>query len=198
MNNQIAMLLIAIGILIAVMIVIPKGEDFAGSRRSFYTSQSSLDCNTTPDAPGCQPPPAVDPTAKDLQSCAPSNGQWSIPGQGLQGRSVLNSPCCQGPEYSLGKEKPYKTCDDDLDLSDPIQKCVSTCCANAANEARNYDPSWYPMARCGCSLWCYNQNVPHFRKYGTAVHYITGDLAEAKTGDDSSFIGSGNGGFSGG
>jgi hypothetical protein len=53
------------------------------------------------------------------------------------------------------------------------------------------------MARCACSLWCYNQDVPHFKKYGTAVHYISGDLAEARTSDSGDFIGGTGYDFSG-
>lgn len=196
MDNQVIMIFIAVGILIAVLVIIPSSENF-GSRVTYTAggAESSVNCEQNPDAPACQPLPDVDPTAKDLASCTPSNGQWSIPGAGVGGRSKLNSPCCQPPSYELGKDKPYKTCDDALDTSDPIQRCVANCCANADSEANNYDPSWYPMARCACSMWCYNQQVPHFKKYGTAVHYITGDLAEAKTSDDGSFIGGGN--FSG-
>jgi hypothetical protein len=85
-----------------------------------------------------------------------------------------------------------KTCDDVLDDNDPLQKCVQDCCNYAIGEANNYDVSWYPMARCACSLWCYNQDVVHFKKYGTAIHYITGDIAEAETSDQPGFIGSGS------
>ena len=149
-------------------------------------------CVQFPDSPNCRPPPPVAPTQTGLETCVPPGGMWSTPGTGIAGRSSLASPCCQPPLYELGREKPYKTCNDNLSLSDPTEKCVAECCANAALEANNYDPSWYPMARCACSLWCYNQQVPHFKKYGTAVHYITGDLAEAQTSDSPNFIGAGD------
>ena len=193
MNNQAVVLLIAIGILIVVLLVVPSSENFGETVPYIhpYTAASSVNCEENPGAPACKPPPTPSPIAKGIQSCAPSDGQWSVPG-GDGGRSKLVSPCCQPPRYELGQEKPYKTCDDRLDSSNPIETCVANCCANAKNEANNYDPSWYPMARCACSMWCYNQDVPHFRKYGTAVHYITGDIAEAQTGDQPDFIGSGS------
>lgn len=151
-------------------------------------------CDQFPDSPNCRPPPPVNPTPIGIDTCVPPDGMWSTPGTGIGGRSSLASPCCQPPTYQLGKEQDYKTCSDNLDLSNPTEKCVAECCANASVEANNYDPSWYPMARCACSLWCYNQQEPHFRKYGTAVHYITGDLAEAQTSDSRNFIGGGDGG----
>ena len=169
------------------------GEQF---KSILYNSpgSSSVDCVEFPDSPACTGPPPVNPVSTDLTTCTPSDGVWSSTGTGSDmGRSTLLSPCCQPTDFSLAKG--MKTCDDTLDVSDPIQLCVQNCCANADNEANNYDASWYPMARCACSLWCYNQDIPHFKKYGTAVHYITGDIAEATTGDEPNFIGSGT--FSG-
>ena len=198
MNNQSVLLLIAIGVLIAVLFVVPSSENFGYTayipdRKNLLDrpAKSSVDCTLFPESPACQPRPPVGPVEAGIESCAPADGGWSTPGTGPQGRSTLASKCCQPPDYQLGKEKTYKTCDDALDMSVPVERCVADCCINADIEANNYDASWYPMARCACSLWCYNQNVSHFRKYGTAVHYITGDLAEAHTSDTGDFIGSG-------
>ncbi len=219
MNNQTVVLLIAIGVLIAVLFVVPSSENFVGDVRGHIpnpdalsqvgfsaasngdkTSGSSVDCKKFPDDPACKPPPPVSPVDTGLKTCVPSDGQWSTRGTGLQGRSTLASPCCQPPKYELAKANvkgvDYKTCDDNLDKTNAIEACVAHCCSFAASQANNYDTSWYPMARCACSLWCYNQDVPHFAKYGTAVHYISGDIAEATTSDDPDFIGSG-GDFSG-
>lgn len=168
MNNQSILILTAICILVVLLMAVPNSESFTG--------QSSSD--------------------PKIQSCVPANGQWFKPG-GTQG-SILNSPCCQPPNYQLGNEKPYKTCGDKLDPKVEAEKCVADCCSQVYNEQGNYAPSWAPMAKCACSLWCYNRNIPHFKKYGTAAHYITGDIAEAHTGDSGNFIGSGKGSFSGG
>jgi hypothetical protein len=158
-------------------------------------AQSSIDCVRFPDTPGCKGAPDVDPVKTDLFSCTPKDGKWSEPHSDDLGRSRLLSPCCQPPDYKLATN--YKTCDDNLNLDDHTEKCIAECCNNAAAEANNYDPSWYPMARCACSMWCYNKDVPHFKKYGTAVHYITGDLAEAQTSDSGDFIGGSGYHFSG-
>lgn len=191
MKHSNFILLLAFVLLIIVLFVAPGAEAFG---KHVFTSESSVDCAKFPDAPACQDTPDVDPTSTDLETCTPSNGVWSIAGEGAQGRSKLNSPCCQPPNYSVAKN--YKTCDSALGDS-AIDQCIKNCCKFTEAEANNYDASWYPMARCACSMWCNNQNVPHFAKYGTAVHYISGDLAEAKTGDSSDFIG-GGGDFSGG
>lgn len=205
MNNQTALLLIASAILIIVLFVIPSSENLESDsyvgdctvncKRKPNPSYTAVDCGKYPDAPSCKQTPDPGSVEKGIQSCAPSDGRWSIAAEGAQGRSRLNSECCQPPKFELGQEKAYKTCDDSLNPNVPEEACVQNCCKNAANEANNYDASWYRMARCGCSLWCYNKDVPHFKKYGTAVHYITGDLATAKTDDSSDFIGSGD--FSG-
>lgn len=189
MNNQTVLLLIAVAVLVCVLIAVPSSEKLTDAEGT-----SSLDCSKTPDAPGCQPDPVEPRITTELATCTPSDGQWSVPGP--DGRSQLNSPCCQPPRNDLAQD--YKTCDDELNPNNAIEKCIQDCCGNADQEANNYDSSWYQMARCACSLWCYNKDVPHFRKYGTAVHYITGDIAEASTSDDSSFIGSGASGFGGG
>lgn len=191
MKHSTVILLFAVVLLVVVLFFASGPEAFG---EHVFTAESSVDCEKFPDAPACQPTPDVAPTGTDLQTCAPSDGRWSIPGAGAQGRSKLNSPCCQPPKYDIAKS--YKTCDSDLGSS-AIDQCIKTCCQFADSEANNYDSSWYPMARCACSMWCNNQNVPHFAKYGTAVHYISGDLAEAKTSDSSDFIG-GGGDFSGG
>jgi hypothetical protein len=194
MNNQLVLLLIALAVLIALVCLIPNQETLGDYVA--YQVGPNVNCQKFPDAPECKPPPTPPPINKGIATCAPPNGQWSIPDADQQGRSQLASPCCQPPQYELGKEKAYKTCDDKLNLTNKEEKCVSNCCAFANAQANNYDPSWYPMARCACSLWCYNQTVPHFAKYGTAVHYISGDIAEAHTSDSPDFIGSG-GDFSG-
>ncbi len=258
MNNQTVLLLIAIGVLIAVLIVVPSSENFGSTQPYTHPALtasenvdcstpppssnlravldwcnqcdtspqwcdkcsqaynfcdrcphpgcgSSVDCTKFPDDPACKSLPPAAEVVHGIQSCAPSDGQWSIPSASGApgGRSSLNSPCCSPPKYELGKEKEYKTCDDILDPTNPIEACVSNCCANIKNVAKagsldpanpsgkQMDASWYPMARCACSLWCYNQNVPHFGKSGTSWDYITGDIAEAQTGDRPDFIGSG-------
>ncbi len=180
-------------ILFLIIYMYKSNEQFKDVR---YTApgSSSVDCIEFPDSPVCQPPPNVDPVITDLTTCIPEDGVWSTGGGVADaGRSKLQSPCCQPPNYKLSTN--MKTCDDTLDSSDPTQKCIQDCCSFAANEANNYDVSWYPMARCACSLWCYNQKISHFKKYGTAVHYISGDIAEAQTGDEPRFIGAGD--FSG-
>lgn len=233
MNNQSVLLLIAIGVLIAVLFVVPSSENFGSEvpyvplRKHLMTAsneeehpnhnllsitqedaqkhisseadihpESSVDCTATPEAPACQsrsPPPAISTT---LETCTPSDGVWSTPETGQSGRSTLKSPCCD-PNTGYKLATNYKTCDDKLDPSNQIESCIQKCCANANAEANNYDSSWFPMARCACSLWCYNKDVIHFKKYGTAVHYITGDLAEAKTSDSGDFIGGSGHDFSG-
>jgi len=144
-------------------------------------AQSSIDCLKFPSSPACKPVPSI-PTTKEFDTCVPADGIWTQTG------SKLLSPCCQPPKYSVSKT--MKTCEDNLDTSNVMDNCIKVCCDNAESEARNYDASWYPMAKCACSLWCNNQDVVHFKKYGTATHYITGDIAEAKTSDAANFIGS--------
>lgn len=190
--NKESLLLIAILVLIALIVVIP----------GFETFDSSVNCALFPDSPACKPLPSPQPIPTNLNTCQPENNEWT---KFVDGRVTLNSPCCDpNTGYQLaktatvfGQEVPYKTCDDKLDPDNPLEQCVATCCENANHEANNYDPSWYPLARCACSLWCYNQDNPHFKKYGTAVHYITGDLAEANTDDSGDFIGGTGYDFSG-
>lgn len=127
-------------------------------------------------------------TETELDTCAPSDGRWSIPGAGSQGRSKLNSPCCNYPNYKLASD--YKTCNNaSEETNEKKRRCLEQCCLFTNNQSGNYDSSWYPMAQCACSLWCNNPEVNHFRKYGTAIHYISGDLATAKTSDSGDFIG---------
>lgn len=201
MNNSTVILIIGILIIIALLIAIPCNENFIGYEYPYFTNanlsmlnDSNVNCDKFPDAPACKPTPNIPPTPTDLNTCMPDDGRWSIPGKYGE-RSTLNTPCCQAPDYKLAKN--YKTCDDVLNPNDPIDKCIINCCQNADAEANNYDSSWYPMAKCACSLWCNNQKVPHFKKYGTAVHYITGDLAEAQTSDSGDFIGGTGYDFSG-
>lgn len=165
----------------------------------------NVDCSKTPNAPACQQQCSQDSDCQDPQlnvcvngkcvtpvntgllTCVPTDGQWSKPNVGKFSRSGLNSPCCQPPDYPLASS--YTTCDNIDDETNPsIKKCLSDCCKYANNQANMMDPSWYSMARCGCSLWCNNAKVPHFSKYGTAVHYISGDIAEAQTSDSANFI----------
>lgn len=118
-----------------------------------------------------------------ILSCVPSDGVWSVDDPEAPRGKRLNSPCCQAPDYKILDPR-YKTCANYSSESDAsIQKCLADCCKNASAEKDRYDPSWYPMAQCGCSLWCYNSKVPHFAKHGTAVHYIEGDIAEVNTPD---------------
>ena len=158
-TNQTIMLIIAMVILIALFIVFNQNESFG------YTSfQAAAEMN--------QP----------LTTCTPSNGVWSIPGAGLQGRSLLASPCCQPPDYSLPAS--YKTCSNYNEEPDPnIRACLTKACSYVSTESKNYDPSWGPMAACGAALCCYNSSVPHFAKYQGCVQYLDGDLAIAKTSD---------------
>jgi hypothetical protein len=156
-NNQVIMLGIAIIVLIALFFFYNKSEKFGFT--SFRASQSGT-----------------------INTCVPSDGVWSIPGGGAQGRSLLNSPCCQPPDYSLPDS--YKTCSNYNEEPDStIRACLEKTCNYVYDQAKNYDPSWNPMASCGASLCCYNSRVPHFAKYQTCMHYLEGDLAEATTTD---------------
>jgi len=122
-------------------------------------------------------------------SCMPKDGQWSIPGAGMQGRSKLASPCCQ-PETNYRLDPSYQTCTSADSETDPVIKaCLKEACSFCEKEKANMDPSWYPLCKCGASLCCYNAQVPHFAKSGTCVHYIEGDLAEAETNDQGSVSG---------
>lgn len=218
---QISIILIAIAVLLAVVFLLGR-ENF--SDKPFLTA-GALNCNVFPDAPECKkikcssnadcagqklcdesgnciPIPICDqgvcttPTNKDLTTCAPSDGVWSTPDSDNLGRSKLRSPCCQPSDYKLPKN--YKTCNDDLNINDPTEACIDRCCDYVDDQRLNYDVSWYPMAKCACSLWCYNQDVAHFNKWGTAQHYVTGDIAEARTKDTGDYIGGGRDGISGG
>jgi hypothetical protein len=184
MNNVNILIGIAIVIFLVVLIFIVPSEKFSevpyvyGSN---YTSDSS--------------------SPQQLNTCAPADGNWSIPNADEQGRSALNSPCCQPPDYKLASN--YQTCanvkNGTVDTNTPIGRCLQQCCGyvnkplqgerKQGGDNSQYDASWFPMAECACSLWCNNQDVPHFKKYGTAVHYISGDLAEAHTRDTGIFMG---------
>ena len=106
---------------------------------SVLTATSKVDCNKYPDAPDCQTVPDVGPTLTELDTCMPSDGRWSIAGVGVGGRSSLNSPCCQPPDFKLAKG--YKTCDSALSSDDPNDRCIMDCCAFAKQEATKYDPA---------------------------------------------------------
>lgn len=103
-----------------------------------------------------------------ISTCAPSNGIWSMSDE--YDRPVLNSPCCQPPNYDLPPG--YKKCGDNLDLTNNTENCIDQCCKILASDKTKYDQSWYPMSRCACSMWCYHSTVPHFRKYGNPTGYI--------------------------
>jgi hypothetical protein len=121
-----------------------------------------------------------------VQTCTPSDGVWSRPDPST-GRQVLASPCCQPPDFGLPDS--YKTCENSGDEQNPeIRACLEHCCKFRDTNYKYYDPSWYGMATCGCSLYCYNSGVPHFRKYGDPVHYLSGDIAEQNTPDTGGFI----------
>lgn len=164
MDNRSVLILIAIGVLVAFLFLFSDNENLS---ESLYTTEEN----------------------EPAKTCIPANGQWSVPGGGLQGRSVLNSPCCQPPDYQI-LDPTYATCDNPNSNDPGVTGCLETCCKVVDNQAKNFDSSWYQMAKCGCSLYCNNQNVTHFNKYGTAVRYIFGEKAIAHTGDDADFIGS--------
>jgi len=120
-----------------------------------------------------------------IDSCTPENGIWTKDYK-WAGRSVLNSPCCQPPDYSLPAS--YPSCDNPSAAPLDVQGCLSSCCAYASSQRRNFDRSWLPMARCGCSLWCMNRQIPHFRKYGSAVSYLSGEPSISQTDDYVDYI----------
>jgi len=174
MNQQCVLLLIAIGILIAALLVMGKREGYE------YVNYTAVHAEG-----GSVHPPTV-LTSADVNSCAPPSGVWAVPSVGGQRSTKLNSPCCQPPDYKIF-DSDYKTCDNYAQETDAgIKRCLADCCKNAENEKANYDSSWYKMAKCGCALWCYNSKVPHFAKHGTAVHYIEGDPAEVNAPDSPS------------
>jgi len=174
----------------------PTGEKH--KECAFRDKGSSVDCVKFPDAPACQKLPDIAPTITELQSCLPPNGEaWSIKNAGIQERSRLNSPCCQPPEYKSDNPssrppgwKPYsmatgnKTCDSNLDTSNDTDACLSKCCNYVNEQAPAMDSSWYALAKCGCSLYCNNKEYCHFKKYGSPINYLQGQLADAKTSDD--------------
>lgn len=125
-------------------------------------------------------------------ACVPPDNVWSIPNGGSQGRSLLASSCCQPPNYEL-YDPSYKSCDNaDSEPDLAIRACLKQACKYCDSEAANMDPSWYNMCKCGSALCCYNSqpnsNTCHFSKYGTCVHYLQGDLAEAQTSDSCDYI----------
>ena len=120
--------------------------------------------------------PDSGPPAGSQTGCIPADGVWSKDGQ-------LAGPCCVPSNYQI-YDSSYKTCQNYNNEPDPIKKnCLANCCKFALDQASNYDPSWAPMAQCACSLCCNNADEPHFSKFGTCVHYISGDKAEAETPD---------------
>jgi len=172
-TNQTIMLIIAIAILVALFFVFNKNESFG--RYVSFTSAAEI-------------------ASGPLTTCTPSDGVWSIAGGGQQGRSLLNSPCCQPPDYNLPAS--YKTCSNFNEEPDPnIRACLANACNYVSEQSKNYDPSWTPMATCGAALCCYNSAEPHFAKYQGCVQYLDGDLAIAKTSDQGEV--SGNGGWRG-
>jgi hypothetical protein len=117
-----------------------------------------------------------DSGTSSASSCAPEGGVWSKDGK-------LAGPCCVPPDYRI-HDSSYKGCQNFSEETDGNKKsCLENCCKFVSNQARNYDPSWAPMAQCACSLCCNNMKEPHFKKWGSCVHYISGDPAEANTPD---------------
>ena len=174
MKNQSVILLIAIAILIVTIFALGAKEGFG------YVSYTDV------HKAGGTVHPSTFLTSKDVNTCAPPDGMWDIPDPGGQRSTKLNSPCCQPSDYEI-YDSDYKTCDNYASETNPsIKRCLSDCCKNADAEKGNYDSSWYKMAKCGCSLWCYNSKVPHFAKHGAAVHYIEGDPAEVNAPDSPS------------
>lgn len=110
--------------------------------------------------------------------CLPADGEgWSKPG-GYQG-TVLNSPCCQPPDYSILDET-LATCDNRVGASSAVSTCLLNCCQQVNADRGKYDASWYPMAKCGCALACNYMNENHFAKHGTAWRYIIGQPGDVK------------------
>ena len=190
MDNQSILLVIGIAVLVAAMFVMGQKENYASVPYSFQdeTGQASF----TSSAPAEED---TDPT-----SCRPADGNWMKEApMGSPIKYRLDSPCCQPPDYKL-YDSDYKTCKNWSSESEPkLRKCLETCCSlvdktpvqdPSSGEVTPgaYDTSWLPMARCGCALWCYNQNVPHFQKHTSGYAYVTADQAAANTPDGTDFI----------
>jgi hypothetical protein len=196
MNNQIILLIIGVIILLITINIIGNGSicSIENGEKFSYITYNSENVNTENNKINSVVDDEIKFNDDRSFSCVPEDGRWSIPNSDELGRSKLNSKCCQPPDYKLGNEKNYKTCNDILNINNPIEKCINDCCKFVESEEKKgdlsqYDSSWFPMAKCACSLWCNNQDVIHFKKYGTAVHYISGDIAEAQTSDTGNFIG---------
>jgi hypothetical protein len=179
MKSETVLLIIAFCILMVVLFLFVCKETFAyvNYKSEYDNTPKNLSINLTSN----------DTNNDVLTTCTPRDGNWIKPGTGITSRSVLNSPCCNPPDYRLPEN--YKTCNNYESETNPqLKRCLETCCKYVNTQIGSYDQSWYPMARCACSLWCYNSKEPHFSKYGTAVHYISGDIAEAETPDTPDFI----------
>lgn len=110
--------------------------------------------------------------------CLPPDGEgWSRPG-GYQG-TVLNSPCCQAPDYNILDET-LPACDNRVGASSAVATCLMDCCQQVNADRGKYDASWYPMARCGCALACNYIQENHFSKHGTAWKYIQGQPGDVR------------------
>jgi hypothetical protein len=186
MNSQNVLLLIAIGILFVVLLSFMCNEKFSYVNYQSAQNPTKLKINLTNNNNN---------NNTELETCTPADGNWIKPGTGITSPSQLQSPCCNPPDYKLPES--YKTCANYPTEKNPqINKCLDDCCSyvnsqtefSSTNPYGSYDTSWFPMARCACSLWCYNSKVSHFRKYGTPIHYISGDIAEAETPDTEDYI----------
>lgn len=109
----------------------------------------------------------VQPTPSGvISSCVPDDGVWDDPDTGK-----LKGPCCVPPDYQLAQN--YKTCVNISEETDPtISKCLNQCCKYVNNTAPFMDPTYTPLAYCGCSLCCYNQGQNHFQKFGNCQQYL--------------------------
>lgn len=150
-------------------------NDFKKCRADLCDCLKKNNCDETLTQQTCAELPEPEPS--NATSCLPSNGNWTKDGGGL------NSPCCQPPDYKI-HDSSYKTCQNYKEESDPtIRACLENTCKYVASQSAFYDPSWTPMGICASSLCCYNFKNPHFKKFGTCPHYISGDPAEATAPD---------------
>lgn len=152
--------------LIAIVLMLVVGAIVAGVL--FFRKEKSDQVN--------QGLTAVVSPGNGVSTCRPADGAWSRDGR-------LAGPCCVPPDYKI-YDPSYKDCSNFATELDKTKKaCLENCCKFCKSQEKNYDPSWGPMCRCACSLCCNNADDPHFSKFGTCVHYISGDPAEAETPD---------------
>lgn len=155
----------------------PKTIDTANSNTSAIPIPPGT--SVYAEVPGLTPESAEPPTTAG--KCLPRDGEgWSKPG-GYQG-TVLNSPCCQPPDYSMLDET-LPTCDNRVGASAAVGTCLLECCQAVNADRGKYDASWYPMAKCGCALACNYMTENHFAKHGTAYRYVLGQPGDVKAND---------------